>query len=61
MKTILSVFLAVLAVALCGFDFAADGKPLCSIVYPDQPGQLEKMAAEDLQSFLSRISGAGFV
>ena len=60
MKHLAAGFLAVLLFPLFGFDFAADGQALCRIVYPDRPGKLEKMAAEDLRQFLSEMSGAKF-
>ena len=42
------------------FDFAKDGKPLCSIAVAEGQNRFEEMAAKDLQEFLGKMTGGSF-
>ena len=61
------LFTALLAAALTGlqaaekpFELARNGKAACVIALPDKPGKFDRMAAEDLQNYLNRMTGAKF-
>ncbi|MBQ9500666.1 MAG: DUF4838 domain-containing protein [Lentisphaeria bacterium] len=61
------LFAALLAAALTGlqaaekpFVFARGGKARCVIALPDGANKFDRMAAADLQNYLSRMTGAEF-
>ncbi len=56
------VFLFILTVflPLAAFDFARDGKALCTIVVPEKLSDLEIMGRDDLVNTLEKITGAKF-
>ncbi|MBO4345085.1 MAG: DUF4838 domain-containing protein [Victivallales bacterium] len=54
------VSLICVGVAAFAFDFAKDGKALCSIAVADAPNKFEEMAAKDLQEHLGKMTGASF-
>ena len=65
MKKIISLLLAAWALLPClaiaaELELAKDGKTSYTIVTPDNPPQLERLAAADLQYFLKQVTGADF-
>ncbi len=64
MKKIYSILLAAAAFVQClaaaEIELAKDGKTSYTIVTPDNPPQLERLAASDLQYFLKQVTGADF-
>ncbi len=62
-KNIVSVLLAILGAAFAPPSFGAadivkDGKPAASIVIAEQPTRMQKLAAEELQKYVKKITGA---
>ncbi|MBR2911863.1 MAG: hypothetical protein IKC05_09650 [Lentisphaeria bacterium] len=56
---ILALALTLPVMAFAGdFHFVRKGKAVCQIVIPAKASKFEKMAAEDLSSFLKQMSGA---
>ena len=58
-----ALFLSLLAGAMLtdaseGITLVSDGKPACTIVIAPGAGEQEKLAAEELQTYLNKISGA---
>ena len=65
MKKIISLLLAAWVLLPClaiaaELELAKDGKTSYTIVTPDNPPQLERLAAADLQYFLKQVTGADF-
>ncbi len=63
MKKILAICIFLLccgALYSAGFVFADKGKAVYTIVLPDKTAGFEKQAAEDLQTFFGKMSGASF-
>ena len=60
-SVVLSVFAAATAViSAAPLKLASGGKALFRIVVAEDQNQLDKFAAEDLQSYLGRMAGAEF-
>ena len=65
MKKSISILLAALVLLPClafaaEIELAKDGQTSYTIVTPDNPPQLERLAASDLQYFLKQVTGADF-
>ena len=59
-KLVLFCITVLTTFCLTGGDFIRNGKTSYSIVIPDQPDTGVKFAAQELQTFLKKASGADF-
>ena len=57
---VLTLFIALVCLPGAEFSFAENGKAQCLIALPDEPGNFERDAADDLRIYLGKMTGAVF-